>query len=248
MKKLFPPMYEHPEWTQVLVGGFYWIVYLFLLPALLNLVWMAISPTDLVYAWICVAYYILNTLFVGWIFWSYLKDAFWEFRLNLKKCLASIGWGLLILAVLQIPLFLFGAQGDWTVYIREVSIFPVADTLFQVPPRDSMDFYPWLSAPFFVTLVPFVMGCLYLLVGFASACAKRGWTGYLVTAALVYVSCLFIHLYHQSLEDLWSTYGRTLPFYLCACWVFQRSDTVWSPILFYAITNLLGVGIYLIAG
>ena len=246
MKKLFPPMYDCPEWQQVMMGGFYWVVYFFLLPALLNLIWMAIAPTDFVYAWICVAYYVLNALAVAWIFWDYLKESFWIFRYSLGSSFKTILWGLLALAVLQIPVFLVYAGGDLGCYVKDISPFPVADTLFQVSPKASMDFYPGLSAPFFVTLVPFTMSALYLTVGFAPATVKYRRRGYLIVAALAWVSCLFIHLYSRDLNGLQRTFFVVLPFWLCGCWVYQKTDTIWVPMIFHAAVNLIGITLYLI--
>jgi len=239
-------MYDCPEWQQRMMGWFYWVVYFFLLPALLNLIWLAITPTDYVYAWICVGYYVLNALAVGGIFWDYLRDSFWVFRYSLGDCLKTVALGLLALTVLMLPGFLLRAGGDPVVYVREVSPFPVADTLFQVSAKASLDFYPGLSAPFFVTLVPFTMSFLYLTVGFAPQCVNRSWKGYLIVAALAWVSCLFIHLYSRDLNGLQRTFFTVLPFWLCGCWVYQKTDTVWTPMIFHAGVNLISVILYLI--
>lgn len=246
MKKLFPAMYDSPEWQQVMMGGFYWVVYLFLLPALMNLIWLAISPTDYVYAWVCVVYYLLNAAAVAWIFWDYLRESLWVFRDSAAVCLKTVLWGLLALAVLLIPQFLFCAGGDPAYFVEKVMALPAADTLFQVSPKASLDFYPWLSAPFFVTLVPLTMCGLYLLVGFAPLSIKSSWKGYAVVAALVWVSCLFVHLYSRNLEGLQTTYLTNLPFYLCLCWVYQKTDTVWTPMIFHGVVNLLGILLYFV--
>lgn len=37
-----------------------------------------------------------------------------------------------------------------------------------------------------------------------------------------------------------------LPLHMCACWVYQRTNTIWAPIAFQGIVNLSGIVYYFV--
>ena len=245
MEKLFPQMRDCPEGKQIALGGAYWVVYQIMLPFMMLFVLAMICsdsmfgdpPTVVGY----VVFYLINLVCVGLIFRPYLEDSFWTLRTDMKKVLVSIGMGLAALVVFEIPLVLLDLlQKKWLVYFS----LPIADPVFYLKSSLWFRVQPLVVGFCTTVLAPVTMCCLYYGVGFAAPAQERPWLGYLIVALLAAVPVVLMYTSGAfELEDAFVHYLSRLPFHLCACWVYQRSDTIWGPIIFQALANLLSLPI-----
>ena len=241
MSKLFPRMYDCPEGKQIAMGGMYWFVYMVFLPFLLLLA-CAGGTADNAAVYTCIlAYFLINGIAVFLIFREYLIDSFWNVRLNIKRFFASVGLGYLVFFAVETIMTLCGL---YDAELITLTPFPAADSLFAIGGVFLLFGRPILISLCLITIVPMTMCCLYYAVGFAAACQNRVWLGYLVVALISAIPAVLL-MTSQGVEPIGALryYVGMLPFHMCACWVYQRSDTIWGPILFHAITNLLSIPI-----
>lgn len=93
--------------------------------------------------------------------------------------------------------------------------------------------------PFIMMLI--IAGCA---VGFAAPAQERPWMGYLVVALITAIPMVLVYTSGAGdLADAAVRYFAMLPLHMCACWVYQRSDTIWGPIIFQALANLVSLPI-----
>ena len=241
MDKLFPRMYDCPESKQIAMGGLYWVVYIVFLPFLLLLA-CAGGAADNAAVYTCIlAYFLINGIIVFLIFREYLIDSLWNVRLNKKHCFASVGLGVLVFFSIEAIMIFCGLYNYDMITVLP---FPAADSLFGVRGVVLVMGKPILMTLCLITIVPITMCCLYYAVGFASVCQNRMWLGYLVVALISAIpAVLQVTSMDVEIIDALRYYVGMLPFHVCACWVYQRSDTIWGPILFHTVTNLLSVPI-----
>lgn len=234
-------MYECPEGKHIALGGAYWVVYQIMLPFILQLLlgllygdcMIGDPPVIVCY----VAFYVVNLICVTVIFLSYLKDSFWTLRMDLRKVCVSIGMGLAVLAVLEIPLVLLDLiQKKWLVYFS----LPIADPVFSLKAAFWFRVQPLVSGFCMTILAPVTMCCLYYGVGYAAPAQDRPWLGYLIVLLIAAVPVTLMYTSGGfELNDALVHYFSRLPFHLCACWVYQRSNTIWGPIIFQVLVNFL---------
>lgn len=243
MNTLFPKMCDCPKGSQIAVGGLYWVVYQIVLSFILSLMIASLHFDGRDFHYLLIAYYIVNLLMVLLIFRKYLIDSFWAAKLDPKGFFSSVGLGLAVLVVLEIPILLFHHfAGDFLQYTP----LPIAEPLLGNPVSVWLPLDPLLIGALMVFAAPVVTGCLYYAVGFAAAAQERPWLGYLIVALLSAIpAVLLITSYGHDVARAAIIYASTLPFHLCACWVYQRTDSIWGPILFHAVTNIFGVPISL---
>lgn len=244
MEKLFPKMRECPEGKHIALGGGYWVVYQIALPFILTMVIGDMSMVTGTTISCAVGFWVINLGCTIVMFRSYLRDSFWTVRLDRKRLFASIGLGLAALAVLEIPFLLI------SILMEDPAVFfalPMADPLFGINAAMWMIYETLLFGVCFVFLAPVTMCCLYYAVGFAAPAQERPWLGYLIVALLAMVPAAL--LYTSGAYELAAAAGyyvSVLPFHMCACWVYQRSDTIWGPILFHVIANLLSIPVFIV--
>lgn len=235
MNWMFPMMFDRPERKTVIGGSFYWAVYVIGLPFILLLIADSISATAIVFL-----LYFISFLAVGAIFFSYLKDSFLNVRFYPKRFFAAVGIsGGVVLTVEFFLLQLSLLSPSIEIIMASHNILPFAELPLMLAVSASTIEMPLLMTLCNVIFVPVTMCCLYYGVGFAPIAQNRPWLGYLVMALLAAVPRLVGlgntgYPLYQLVVYLWQ-----LPWHLCACWAYQKADTIWAPIAMYAAVNLI---------
>lgn len=239
MDKLFPKMRECPETKYIFGGAGYWIVYQLVLPFLVTLGAAGTEVTTSSMVGAHVAYLLLNLVGVGLIFWPYLKESFWMVRLEPNRCLKSAGLGLAVLVVLEAVMIVLGAAcGDPTLFFG----LPAVDRPMGIPPVVLLFMEFDLMRLLFIFLSPVTMCCLYYAVGFAAPAQERPWLGYLTVALMAVIPAVLVYTSgFGELSYAASFYVSMLPVHMCSCWVYQRSDTIWAPVLFQVFANMAAI-------
>lgn len=239
MSKLFPKMRECPETKYVIGGAGYWIVYQIVLPFLVTMGTGSAEITASSVMGAHVAYLLLNLIGTGLIFLPYLKESFWVVRLEPKRFMASVGLGLAALAAVEVILIVLG-----TLLGEPIRFFglPALDRPMGVPIFTFLFVVPDFLNLLFIFLTPVTMCCLYYAVGFAVPAQERPWLGYLIVALMAAIPAVLMYTAgYGELPAVAGFYVSMLPIHMCSCWVYQRSDTIWAPILFQVIANMVGV-------
>lgn len=238
MKKLFPPMTNHISGGHIAAIFVYCFFGLILIPFLMPFIADGFFNNDLVLSWIEIAYYAINGIVIMLLLKDDLKDAAFFLRLNLKQVLLTVliavalmtGWTLIT------PDLLLRSGGDAFVAINAFPVSPLSSLMttgFMV-----------LSNPVFGTLcmtllVPFSVCGIFYATGFAPACCKKSWLGYLCVSLVVLAVALFEFDWRWNDPEVLMTFIVRLPVHLVACWAYQKTDNIWTPIMAIGAFNLV---------
>ncbi len=240
---IFPTMRDYPETKPMGFGIAYWFVYLIGLPAIFN----PLTIVDLAMpGMMCFLYFLIDLIALVVIYREYLKDSWIDFRFHWKETLKNIAIGLGIFAVLSVILGLVGLP----------VITPSDDSLYCALPIGEMipnyrkAIVLWQSPVFFgfifVCMTPIITSLLYQATIFGPICGERPLVAYIVLSLVAALPFIMRGLGVVSFGEAMIEYLSVLPFYLCAAWVYQKSNTVWAPIIFQAVVNLIGLPLALI--
>ena len=238
MNKLFPRMYDCPEGKQIAQGGIYWAIYALVLPTIMFIATGGVISSRVVNGFDC-AYYLINFLAVILIFRTYLIDSFWNVKMHIKHFLITVGIGLIAFFAIEIALFFL-----WVFPSGTLGGFPlpIADSLYGLVTRWAFEKPPILNHMCLIVCVPVAMSCLYYAVCFAPTCQNKIWIGYLLVAVIALIpTVLLVTAQGYAVLEAVTSYICLLPFHMCACWIYQNTDTIWGPILFHAIVNLISI-------
>lgn len=236
MFEMFPVMTDRPEGKTVVGGGLYWAVYVIGFPFILTLMFGGTNanaiPILLLYG--------VSFVAVGLMFRRYLIESFFNVRCYPGRFLATVGIASgVVLTVEQIALFVCLHSNMFDVMYASNNILPVADVPLLLSTSAAVTEMPLMMMLCTSVFVPVTMCCLYYGVGFAPAAAERPWFGYIIVAILAAVPRLFgLGNMGYPLYQL-MVYLLQLPWHLCACWAYQKADTIWAPICMYAVVNFL---------
>lgn len=239
--KMFPIMLEEPDPHTVGTGLAYWLFAFLLMPALISL--PLISGLGLTddgnEVWFEMGYHGINFVVVFLIFFGYLRDALFTAWLNFKKifgtaalCAAAIV--VLKLVVMVLAVFtgnaLFAEVSFGTLLTTEADLMFYSTALMAEQPL-------W-GTLFAVLLAPMTVSCLYYGSVFAPVCTSRPKLAYLLAALTPVLARLLQVFALWSMQQQMAIYIIQIPIHLIACWSYQKTDTIWTPILTHLLSNL----------
>ena len=235
MYRAFPVLTDRPAPKTVVGGALYWVVYVVALPFL-----MLLMMVGGLYSWSIVLLYGISFLAVGAVFFRHLKESFFQVRYDPGRFFSAVGIAAaVVLSVEMILIFFFGRSENANVIWATNGLLPFAEVPLLLGVSASIYELPLLMMVCLTVFVPVTMCCLYYGVGFAPVAAERPWLGYLVVAALAAVPRLAgLGNTGYPLYQL-TVYLFQLPWHMCACWAYQKADTIWAPICVYSMVNLL---------
>lgn len=246
MKEMFPPMIEKPD-ARVLCSGIpYWFFAYLLFPGLLSL--MTVSSSRSQYdSWLEIGYHVVNFLVVLFLFSPYLKDSLLTVQVYTRdvlktavSCAVAVAGLKLFVADLCVisgnELFANAAYGSLLTNEADLLFYSTALVIDQ----------PIWGTISLVILAPFTVTCLYYACVFAPICTSRPWLAYLIMALLSLLPRLSVAFCLWPLESEIAIYLLQLPVHLVACWSYQKTDTVWTPIAVHFLSNLFFAGFSLV--
>lgn len=238
MTQLFPKIQNPPGVQHIFRTGSLWFIaflmFPLLMPAFAQGLWDDLSFTS---AMECVYHFIIALLAVFMIK-DYLEDSFLEVQLNPKGIFASAGivcalsfiWMILCGLIIKI---LFGYP------MLVLEFFPMTQMEVAVSTGILITEQPLFGSLVVILCTPFSLTGLFYITGFGLLCAKRPWAGYLLVSVLLLLPILFDYFWRGDGNYLAATYLLRLPVHLLACWSWQKTDCVWTPIFSVALFNLI---------
>lgn len=244
MRNIFPQMHDRPETGRIVAGGAYWFVFKIILPFLAILGAAGVGGSGESAIGMYIFYSLVNLICTVLIFRPYLQESFWNARLDKELFVISVGLGLAVYAVLEIILVVVGILArDPMMFV----CFPVGEPLLGISSTYWAMAHPVILGLVMVLLVPVTHCCLYYGVGFAAPCQERPWLGYLIVILISVVpALLLVTSGGRSVGEGLAYFVGMLPFHVCACWIYQNSDTIWGPIVFQAVVNLVTIPVSMI--
>lgn len=236
---IFPTMRDRPESKNLGFGLAYWFIYLIGMPAYFNSLDLA-SP-----GFVNFVYLVIHLFAMVLIYREYLSDSWIEFRFHIKATFKYIMIGLgiftgisLILLLLGMPvLFPLDTSGNNSGFCS----IPVGDLIPKCNKILTLMNSPLVFWPLFVGAMPFITNLLYQATVFGPICTERPGLAYPVLAVVVAIPFLMKSISMLPIGVAMMEYLAVLPFYLCAAWIYEKTNTIWAPILFQAIINVIGL-------
>lgn len=236
MSKWFPEMYDRPDNGPVAASVIYWVVCYFMIPFVTLVLSWAFSSDLTAVAGVDIATYILNFLCMIGLFRHYLSDSFFNVQTNKSSFIKTVLICTGLILLLEAGLLIGGIDRGWdnalwSYPISETSV--VASTAFLVVAN------PLFGTLCMVVLTPVTVSCMFYGTVFAPIANKRPWLGYVAMAIMLCLPRLLSNWWlNMGTYDL-TVYLLQLPVHLIACWAYQKTNTIWTPIFSLSITNLL---------
>lgn len=239
MRKLFPPMYSQPKWPMLICIGVYWGLSFVLFPMYLPLLGMGIWETPEWISWLEIGYHGVNAIVMIVMLSECLKDGWFMLTLDWKGILKHVGLtvGLILLVLMQQITFL----SAWDVPERaSLEMLPIVEMYVSLTPGYFAIVRPVWATASMVLCSPFAICGLFYALGFAPLCVKeKPVLAYINVVLITALPALFDILWRHEVERVVITYLIYLPAHLIACWSYQKTDNVWTPILSLSAVNLI---------
>lgn len=236
----FPEMLDKPDSHAIGGGLAYCLAAFLILPFFLLFFAVDIFTNEKAMSWVEIGFHGISFLVSVLTFWEYLADGLRIAKKNLGKfCLIT---GLGTLACLVVWIFYY-----FTYFFSILSAYGVSLAL-PIVERNLLHYpaYLFISNPLpmllcVTVLAPVSVSCLYYGSAFAPGCYNKPWLGYLLVTVMIALPRLA-----NGLMFRWDAgmelyvFASQLPIHLIACWCYQQTDSVWSPIVIHTVTNFMG--------
>lgn len=239
MKKLFPPMTTNLTVPQVIGTVVCWVVVFFVAPFfLIPFAWGGVWGSLEGSSWVEIVYHVAKTAAVVMFLKECFADAFFFLQTSPKTCLghAVLAFVLMVAAVLvqMAPMVLMGMPVGYL-----LNAFPLVEMSATCTPGYLAHINP-IFGTLCLTLVTPVSVCgLFYIVGFAPACSKKTWLGYLCVTVVTLLPALIGIMWQVDVTLAMDMYLLQLPVHLIACWSYQKTDNIWTPVFALGLLNLL---------
>lgn len=248
MHKLFPTMLETPEDREIASGAVYWVVAFLFLPGLLVL--STITARDIPYrSWLDIGYHGLNFLMALFFFWRYLKESFLLVQVDTKKILGTSAICAALIVMLKVAMLLLSAGTENNLF-RQACLGSMLLTEAELLYYSTFLLLeqPIFAGICFVVLCPVTISCILYASVFAPLCGRRPWLAYLVMTFLLLVIHLLMAFCLFPLKEEMLIFLVRLPIHLIACWSYEKTDCIWTPIFVIMLSNLILTGGLLLIG
>ena len=245
MSRLFPPMNSKPEKAQVFALVFSWIVFFVLFPTFLPYLGLGLWDQWESSVWLEIGYHVVNGVGVLFLVFGYLKEEWFMVSTDVwhyvKHALLTVGLIIGVEFVWIGGLFL----GGFDVFLMLEGL-PVAEMTVSHTSLFMLHLQPILGTIVLTVFAPISVCALFYCTGFAPLCNIKPWLGYLGVAVVTLIPPLINILWRGEAALVLGGYFVRLPIHLLACWSYQKTDNVWTPLFSLAGANLLMSGILLI--
>ncbi len=240
MKKHFPLMQDCPEFPKRFVGLIYGVLAFFTLPFLMLVLVQGSFENEAVMNGVEIAYHVINGLLGLRIMWEYMQESFLYTPIDRKALCKTVAIGIgVMLLVANLEACLLDVTKAPALSWAFSAILPAAESdLFALSSILSTS-SPILGTISLVLFSPVAISCLFYAVVFAPICCKKPWLAYAVMAMYLAFPRLCNGLTHWDLQTELILYFVQLPMHMIACWTYQKTNTIFAPILTWAIVNLL---------
>ena len=238
MSKLFPPMTSKPEKIQIFAMIPCWLWVFVLLPMFMPFLGEGLWEQWESSVWLQIGYHVLNGIILLALISGYLKEEWFMVTTDVGHYLKHIALtvGLIVGTVLLWTgiLSLCGFPSD---YIWEC--LPMAEMSVSHTPLFVLQLQPILGAIVLSIFPPISICALFYCFGFAPVCYRKPWLAYLCVAVMPLVPSIVDIIWRGEAAFVLTGYLFHLPIHLLACWSYQKTDNVWTPLITLSVTNLL---------
>lgn len=239
MNKVFPTMYSRPPKGMLFAIIAYWFIGFVMVPMWMPFMGLGLWEKPELIAWLEIAYHVMNAAAMAMMLKECLEEGWFLMTTDWQGTLKYIGLTIgLMLAVLvqQIAtLFVWGYPISYC-----FNGLPVVEKCVSLTPYYLAEVRPVFGTISMVICSPIAVCGLFYALGFAPLCVKeKPVLAYLNVALITAIPAVIDILWRQEIELNIIIYMMHLPAHLIACWSYQKTDNVWTPLVSLAVVNLL---------
>ena len=240
MYKLFPEMFDRPDNGMPFAGILFNVLCFYSMPFLVILLSIDMPNNDLTVSWFDGVYHLACAVMSVVLYRTYLTESFLNVQLNWKGFWKTVTICVGVIFAIALLIFLWGyLAGSYDVVWFATMMLPMpANDLFMVFGA-LIEANPVVGLLCVGVMAPVTIGCLFYATGFAPMACRNWKLGYVAVALMAAIPrvCNAITFWDPMTEL--ALYLVQLPAHLVACWGYQKTDTVWTPIAVLSITNLI---------
>ncbi|MBP3368372.1 MAG: hypothetical protein J6L71_02955 [Clostridia bacterium] len=238
MNKVFPPMCSKPEKIQIFSIIPCWILFFVLIPTNMPLIGFGLWEQAELSVWLEIGYHVINGITMFLLIRSYLMEEWFmvttDARYYLKHVALTVGLIALVEAALFGTLYLCGFNIDLM-----LESLPAVEMFVSHTPLFTVLLQPVFGTIVMSVFVPVSICVFFYCLGFAPVCNYKPWLAYVCIAAITLIPPIINIIWRGEVVFSLCGYLVQLPIHLLACWSYQKTDNVWTPIATVALTNLL---------
>lgn len=231
-------MYSEPSKTKIIALLPCWLWVFVLLPMSMPILGLGLWEQWERSVWLEIAYHIANGVLLLWVIFSYLKEDWFMFatdvRYHLKHIALTVG---LIAGTEMIFMETLSYLGFNIHYL--IQFLPMVEMSVSHSPLFVIELEPIFGSLALSVFSPISICALFYCFGFAPICTRKPWCAYLCIAAITLIPPVIDILWRGDALFVLTGYIVHLPIHLIACWSYQKTDNVWTPLVSLVITNLL---------
>ncbi len=238
MNELFPPMSSKPSKSRIIFLIPFWLWAFVLFPMFMPFVGLDLWDQWELSVWLEIAYHVANGIALFFFMFSYLKDEWFMLTTDVRHYLKHIALtaGLMLGAELVLLGTLFLCRFDITYLLENL---PISEMSVSHTSLFLILLQPIIGTIVLSVFAPFSICILFYCLGFAPVCNKKPWLAYLCVVGLTLIPPIINILWRDEVVLSLCGFLVQLPIHLLACWSYQKTDNVWTPILSLSVTNLM---------
>ena len=231
-------MTSKPETIQIFAIIPCWLWVFVLLPMFMPFLGLGLWEQWELSVWLEIGYHIANGLLMLVIIFSYLKEEWFMVTIDVSHYLKHVMLTVGLIAGAELlllgTLFICGVNID-----DMLECLPIVEMSVSHTPLFTVELQPIYGTIALSVFAPISICALFYCLGFAPICYHKPWLAYLCVAAITLIPPVIDILWRGEAAFVLGGYLVQLPVHLLACWSYQKTDNVWTPLFSLVTTNLL---------
>ena len=231
-------MTSKPETIQIFAIIPCWLWVFVLLPMFMPFLGLGLWEQWELSVWLEIGYHVANGILMLVIIFSYLKEEWFMVTTDVSHYLKHVMLTVGLIAGAELlllgTLFICGVNID-----DMLECLPIVEMSVSHTPLFTVELQPIYGTIALSVFAPISICALFYCLGFAPICYHKPWLAYLCVAAITLIPPVIDILWRGDAAFVLGGYLVQLPVHLLACWSYQKTDNVWTPLLSLVITNLL---------
>lgn len=242
-----PAMTDRPDKRMLICTIAYWLVCFFLEPIFLLYLVYGYYENQSVLALVQIVYSVINGLCAAFIFKHHIGDGFFALRLEPKRFWSTIAICLgLFYGFMGLTWLVSRVLPAFEIFSQYFMVLPAVELEVFMLPADMVHARPLLGTLCVTLATPVTISCLVYALGFAPACEKDPLLGYAVGIGILMLHRTMNYYTTGTIPLEVTLFICQLPLHLCGFIAYHRTNSIWGPMVFLAINNLISCLVLLV--